>query len=259
MRSSSRTNARSPAVLDLNNWNSSAFANTATQLITRATFEKIDAQHGFDQTVLRQRLRRRSIINKLATGQVDTPRDPGVHTPHFELARSNVMRQWQRQLACTTDQLADQFVHCIAQIRPAPYSLWCVPPKQQCVIAVGEVVKTPDAAIGDILCISDRYNRVVVRDWDGYLHRARKEKLVKPTQYERASFCVGHSPAAVQAWPDFHTRLNDHREFNFHPIYTGNAGTSRLDGQPHQGGGSQLSPVAGESPPTPDSLASRIV
>ena len=64
----------------------------------------------------------------------------------------------------------------------------------------------PDGAIGDIVCVSDKFKRVVVRDYNGFLHRARKERLVKPTALERASFCVGRSPASVQQDDDFMSR-----------------------------------------------------
>ena len=69
-------------------------------------------------------------------------------------------------------------------------SVWCTPPKLQVYIAVGEIAQTPDGAIGDIVCISDKYKRVVVRDAQGFLHRARKEKLRKPLRRDRAQFYI---------------------------------------------------------------------
>ena len=69
-------------------------------------------------------------------------------------------------------------------------SVWCTPPKLQVYIAVGEIAQTPDGAIGDIVCISDKYKRVVIRDAQGFLHRARKEKLRKPLRRDRAQFYI---------------------------------------------------------------------
>ena len=64
----------------------------------------------------------------------------------------------------------------------------------------------PDGAVGDIVCVADKFKRVVARDWNGYLHRARKERLVKPSAFERKTFCVGRPPASVQLDENFQSR-----------------------------------------------------
>ena len=57
--------------------------------------------------------------------------------------------------------------------------LWCVPPRLQAKIMVGERVLLPTDQLATIVCVS-KFNRVVVEDDDGFTHYIHKERL-RPT------------------------------------------------------------------------------
>ena len=146
------------------------------------------------------RRQRRVTLNAIATGIENLAmRDPDEQNARMAAERST-LDQWAMFMGfglcrdfisptvCTTQRTGDFPTNMREVYGETPTSLWATPPKLQVYIAVGEIAQTPDGAIGDIVCVADKYKRVVIRDAQGFLHRARKEKLVKPLRRDRAKF-----------------------------------------------------------------------
>ena len=94
------------------------------------------------KVALGRRLYRQRFMNRIAIGQVALP-----SAPEFAEHKQALVTKWLAHI----ERAHVPAVHCVT-----PTPLWCVHPKHQCYIAVGEIVKMPDGAIGDIVCVSDK-------------------------------------------------------------------------------------------------------